>query len=57
MRKVLKGFTLAEVMIVLTVIGILAGILIPVANNSRPDENVMKFKKPMQHYLMLSMNL
>ena len=41
----LKGFTLAEVMIVLTVIGILAGILIPVANNSRPDENVMKFKK------------
>jgi len=32
-------------MIVLTVIGILAGILIPVANNSRPDENVMKFKK------------
>jgi len=40
-----KGFTLAEVMIVLTVIGILAGILIPVANNSRPDENVMKFKK------------
>ena len=40
-----KGFTLAEVMIVLTVIGILAGILIPVANNSRPDEKVMKFKK------------
>ena len=45
MKKILKGFTLAEVMIVLTVIGILAGILIPVANNSRPDENVMKFKK------------
>ena len=46
MKKIFKkGFTLAEVMIVLTVIGILAGILIPVANNSRPDENVMKFKK------------
>ena len=46
MKKVFKkGFTLAEVMIVLSVIGILAGILIPVANNSRPDENVMKFKK------------
>ena len=43
--KIKSGFTLAEVMIVLTVIGILAGILIPVANNSRPDENVMKFKK------------
>ena len=41
----LKAFTLAEVMIVLSVIGILAGILIPVANNSRPDEKVMKFKK------------
>ena len=40
-----KGFTLAEVMIVLTVIGVLAGILIPVANNARPDEKVMKFKK------------
>ena len=45
MKKVLKAFTLAEVMIVLSVIGILAGILIPVANNSRPDEKVMKFKK------------
>ena len=45
MKRILKGFTLAEVMIVLTVIGVLAGILIPVANNSRPDEKVMKFKK------------
>jgi len=40
-----KGFTLAEIMISLTVIGIIAGITIPIANNSRPDENVMKFKK------------
>ena len=40
-----KAFTLAEIMIVLVVIGVLAGILVPVANNTRPDENVMKFKK------------
>ena len=39
------GFTLAEIMIVLTIIGILTAILLPVAINSAPDENVMKFKK------------
>ena len=43
--KKLKGFTLAEIMIVLTVIGILTGILMPIAIQSAPDENVMKFKK------------
>ena len=32
-------------MVVLTVIGVLAGILTPVANNARPDQRVMKFKK------------
>ena len=41
----LKGFTLAEVMIVLTVIGVLTAILLPVARQSMPDENLMKFKK------------
>jgi len=39
------GFTLAEIMIVLTIIGVLTMILLPIANHSRPDENVMKFKK------------
>ena len=40
-----KAFTLAEVMITLTVIGIITSIIIPVAINSKPDENIMKFKK------------
>lgn len=40
-----KAFTLAEIMIVITIIGVLTGILMPVAFNSRPDEKVMKFKK------------
>ncbi len=40
-----KAFTLAEIMIVLTVIGVLSAILLPVASNSMPDKNVIKFKK------------
>ena len=40
-----KAFTLAEVMIVMTVIGILTAILMPIAYHSTPDENVMQFKK------------
>ena len=40
-----SAFTLAEVMIVLTVIGVLTAILLPVARQSMPDENLMKFKK------------
>ena len=43
--KNLNGFTLAEIMIVLTVIGVLTAILLPVAIQSSPDEKVMKFKK------------
>ena len=39
------AFTLAEIMIVLTVIGVLSAILLPVASNSMPDKNIMKFKK------------
>ena len=39
------AFTLAEIMIVLVVIGILTGILVPAAMNSMPNGNVMKFKK------------
>ncbi len=41
----LRGFTLAEVMIVLTVIGVLTAILLPVARQSMPNEDLMKFKK------------
>jgi len=40
-----KAFTLAEIMIVLSVIGILTAILLPVAFQNVPNENVMKFKK------------
>lgn len=40
-----KGFTLAEIMIALTVIGVITSILLPVAFQSTPDENIMKFKK------------
>lgn len=40
-----KGFTLAEIMIVLMVIGILTAILLPSARNAMPNENVIKFKK------------
>lgn len=40
-----KAFTLAEIMIVLAIIGILTAILLPVAYQSMPNENIMKFKK------------
>lgn len=41
----IKGFTLAEVMITLMIIGIISAIVIPVALHSKPDENLIKFKK------------
>jgi prepilin-type N-terminal cleavage/methylation domain-containing protein len=40
-----RGFTLAEVMITLTVIGIITAVIVPVAISNKPDENIMKFKK------------
>ena len=40
-----KGFTLSEIMIALVVIGVITSILLPVAFNNVPNENVMKFKK------------
>ena len=40
-----KAFTLAEVLIVLVIIGVLTMILLPMAFQSSPDEKVMKFKK------------
>ena len=39
------GFTLAEIMIVLSVIAIITAILLPSARNAMPDKNLMKFKK------------
>lgn len=39
------AFTLAEIMIVLVVIGVLTAVLLPAARNIMPDENVVKFKK------------
>lgn len=45
MKKKNYAFTLAEILITLAVIGVLTAILMPVAINSAPNENVMKFKK------------
>jgi len=47
MKKIYKNlaFTLAEIMIVLTIVGVLTAILLPVALHGAPDENIMKFKK------------
>lgn len=44
-KSIKKAFTLAEIMIVLTIIGVLTAILLPNALRSTPDENVAKFKK------------
>jgi len=44
-RVGLRAFTLAEVMIVLAIIGILVAILLPTAQNLTPDEDLLKFKK------------
>ena len=43
MKKI--AFTLAEVLITLTVIGVITAVIVPVAIHSKPDENVLKFKK------------
>lgn len=41
----IKAFTLAEILIVLVLIGVLTAILLPVAFHAAPDQDVMKFKK------------
>ena len=41
----ISEFTLAEILIVLVIIGVLTMILLPIAFQSSPDEQVMKFKK------------
>lgn len=45
MKIKFKAFTLAEIMIVLSVIAILTVILLPTAKNAMPNEDVVKFKK------------
>ncbi len=40
-----RAFTLAELMIVLTILGVVAAILTPLVFNSAPDENKLRFKK------------
>jgi len=40
-----KAFTLAEIMIVLSVIAVLTAILLPAARNATPNEDILKFKK------------
>ena len=47
-----KAFTLAEIMIVLSVIAILTAILLPSARNAMPNEDLMKFKK--SHLLLIN---
>ena len=44
-----KGFTLAEILIVLVIIGVLTMILLPIAFQSSPDEQDMKLKKDIIH--------
>lgn len=47
MKKSYKlfGFTLAELMVVLAVLGVIAAVLVPAVFTSMPDENRLKFKK------------
>lgn len=44
-NSVKRGFTLAELMIVLAVLAVIAAVLMPTVFNSMPDENRLKFKK------------
>lgn len=45
-----KAFTLAEILIVLAIMGVIAAIVIPVAFKSSPDEDVLKFKRANQNF-------
>lgn len=40
-----KGFTLPEVMLVLSIIGVLMAIMIPILDNTKPDETTLKYRK------------
>jgi len=48
----LKAFTLAEIMIVLSVIAVLTAILLPAARNAMPNEKAMKFKKAYNSFVV-----
>lgn len=43
--EVKKGFTLSEVMIAMTILGVLAAILVPVLTNTAPSTSKVMFKK------------
>ena len=45
MKKYFNAFTLAEVMITLVVLGIMAAILMPVVKNLYPDKQMVMFRK------------
>ena len=51
MKKEIKGFTLAEVLITLTVLGAVAAITVPsIVHNNQTRVNKTKFKKAMAAY-------
>ena len=40
-----KGFTLAETLVTLVVIGVVAAVTIPILNHARPDKDALMYKK------------
>lgn len=44
-RNSFKGFTLAELLVVLAVLAVIGAVLLPTVFHSMPDENRLKFKK------------
>jgi prepilin-type N-terminal cleavage/methylation domain-containing protein len=45
MNKIKKGFTLAEILVTLATIGVVAGITIPVLNNAKIDKDTVVYRK------------
>ncbi len=43
-----KGFTLSEALIVITILGIIASITIPILNNTKPDKDQILYRKALQ---------